>query len=168
MSQFLLYFDAFWAALGFDYHFPKIALTAGLKGGVTVHEYSPKSVKLAVVGSGGADNPWGIQHAHDGRAHSYFWYVSPDEFFDTHPEYFSEIGGVRVREETQLCLTNPDLLDIVAEGVEAVDQPLRIALQSSLLANMLDGSGGGGDPREAARVLLTVDRMPPPRAAISE
>ncbi|MEY6433054.1 crossover junction endodeoxyribonuclease RuvC [Thioalkalicoccus limnaeus] len=30
-------------------------LCAALKGGVTVHEYSPKSVKLAVVGTGGAD-----------------------------------------------------------------------------------------------------------------
>ncbi|AGA92266.1 crossover junction endodeoxyribonuclease RuvC [Thioflavicoccus mobilis 8321] len=30
-------------------------LCAGLKGGVIVHEYSPKSVKLAVVGTGGAD-----------------------------------------------------------------------------------------------------------------
>ncbi len=62
-----------------------------------------------------ADNDWGIEHAHDGRAHSYFWYVSPEEFFDEHPEYFSEIGGVRVRDETQLCLTNPDVLDIVTE-----------------------------------------------------
>lgn len=30
-------------------------LCAALKGGVLVHEYSPKSVKLAVVGTGGAD-----------------------------------------------------------------------------------------------------------------
>ncbi|MCF7984985.1 MAG: crossover junction endodeoxyribonuclease RuvC [Thiohalocapsa sp.] len=30
-------------------------LCAGIKGGVTVHEYSPKSVKLAVVGTGGAE-----------------------------------------------------------------------------------------------------------------
>jgi hypothetical protein len=66
-------------------------------------------------GPGASDNPHGIQHAHDGRAHSYFWYVSPDEFWDTHPEYFSEIGGVRVRDETQLCLTNPDVLEIVTE-----------------------------------------------------
>jgi crossover junction endodeoxyribonuclease RuvC len=36
-------------------------LCAGLKGGVTVHEYSPKSVKLAVVGSGGADKAQ-VQH----------------------------------------------------------------------------------------------------------
>ena len=66
-------------------------------------------------GSGGADHIYGIQHAHNGRAHSYFWYVSPDEFFATHPEYFSEIGGVRVKRETQLCLTNPEVLEIVTE-----------------------------------------------------
>jgi len=30
-------------------------LCAGLKGGMSVHEYSPKSVKLAVVGTGGAE-----------------------------------------------------------------------------------------------------------------
>ncbi len=36
-------------------------LCAGLKAGVTVHEYSPKSVKLAVVGSGGAEKTQ-VQH----------------------------------------------------------------------------------------------------------
>jgi crossover junction endodeoxyribonuclease RuvC len=37
------------------------ALCAGLKGGLKVHEYSPKSVKLAVVGTGGADKRQ-VQH----------------------------------------------------------------------------------------------------------
>jgi crossover junction endodeoxyribonuclease RuvC len=36
-------------------------LCAGLKGGVVVHEYSPKSVKLAVVGSGNAEKSQ-VQH----------------------------------------------------------------------------------------------------------
>ena len=36
-------------------------LCAGLKGGVTVHEYSPKTVKLAVVGTGGAEKSQ-VQH----------------------------------------------------------------------------------------------------------
>jgi len=36
-------------------------LCAALKGGVQVHEYSPKSVKLAVVGTGGADKVQ-VQH----------------------------------------------------------------------------------------------------------
>ncbi len=61
------------------------------------------------------NSPTGLEYAHDGRCHTYFWFISPDEFFDTHPEYFSEIGGVRIRDETQLCLTNPDVLDIVTE-----------------------------------------------------
>ncbi|HUW60512.1 MAG TPA: DUF4838 domain-containing protein [Candidatus Bathyarchaeia archaeon] len=66
-------------------------------------------------GNGGPDNPQGVQYAFDSRCHSYFRYISPGEFFDTHPEYFSEIGGVRRKNETQLCLTNPDVLEIVAE-----------------------------------------------------
>ena len=70
-------------------------------------------------GGGGADNPWGAQINHDGRCHSYFRYISPGEFFDTHPEYFSEIGGVRRQHETQLCLTNPEVLDIVTERMLA-------------------------------------------------
>ena len=41
--------------------------------------------------------------------HTLFNYVSPEEFFDTHPEYFSEVGGVRIRKETQLCLTNEEM-----------------------------------------------------------
>jgi len=36
-------------------------LCAGLKAGLVVHEYSPKSVKLAVVGTGGADKGQ-VQH----------------------------------------------------------------------------------------------------------
>lgn len=66
-------------------------------------------------GRGGIDDPYGTKYRFLGSAHSYFSYVSPNEFFDTHPEYFSEIGGVRQREETQLCLTNPDVLEIVTE-----------------------------------------------------
>lgn len=64
-------------------------------------------------GGGNAESPRGIQHSHDGRAHSYFRFIKPGEFFETHPEYFSEIGGVRTAVETQLCLTNPDVLEIV-------------------------------------------------------
>ena len=43
----------------------------------------------------------------------------PEEFFDSHPEYYSEINGRRVKEHTQLCLTNPDVLKIVTERVLA-------------------------------------------------
>jgi len=43
----------------------------------------------------------------------------PDEFFATHPEYFSEINGKRVKDHTQLCLTNPEVLKIVTARVLA-------------------------------------------------
>ena len=43
--------------------------------------------------------------------------IRPEDYFDEHPEYFSEIGGVRIREKTQLCLTNPDVLRLVTEQV---------------------------------------------------
>ena len=71
------------------------------------------------AGSGGNDNPLGTQYAFKGTCHSYFAYLSPGEFFKDHPEYFSEIGGVRRSEETQLCLTNPEVLDIVTERMLA-------------------------------------------------
>jgi len=70
-------------------------------------------------GSSGPDAEFGVERWNDGICHTYFNFISPDEFWDTNPEYFSEIGGVRVREETQLCLTNPKVLDIVTERMLA-------------------------------------------------
>jgi len=66
-------------------------------------------------GTGGPDHPQGTQYTFDGTCHTYFNFISPDEFFDSHPEYFSEIDGVRRKSETQLCLTNPDVLEIVTQ-----------------------------------------------------
>lgn len=71
------------------------------------------------AGGGGATHPQGTQYAFDGTCHSYFNYLSPAEFFATHPEYFSEIGGVRIAEETQLCLSNPEVLERVTERMLA-------------------------------------------------
>ncbi|OQA00931.1 MAG: hypothetical protein BWY71_00563 [Planctomycetes bacterium ADurb.Bin412] len=69
------------------------------------------------AGEGTAEDPQGQQYAFYRTCHSYFLYVSPEEFFDAHPEYFSEIGGQRIREETQLCLSNPEVLEIVTRRV---------------------------------------------------
>lgn len=51
--------------------------------------------------------------------HTFNTLCPPDEFFDAHPEYFSEINGQRVKDHTQLCLTNPDVLAIVTERLLA-------------------------------------------------
>ena len=70
-------------------------------------------------------SPHGAKHKVVGSAHCYHHFISPNEYFDEHPEYFSEIGGVRIRDETQLCLTNPDVMDIVAEKMiqKMTDEP---------------------------------------------
>ena len=63
--------------------------------------------------------------AHQGGRVSYFPFVhtfnsllSPDEFFDEHPEYFSLVDGKRQRNLTQLCLSNPDVVRIATERVK--------------------------------------------------
>lgn len=61
---------------------------------------------------GGAESFWG--------GHTYNHFVSPAKYFDSHPEYFSEIDGKRISERTQLCLSNPEVFDLVVEGVRKV------------------------------------------------
>ena len=51
--------------------------------------------------------------------HSFNNILSPEEHFAEHPEYFSLVGGERLGEYTQLCLTNPDVLRIAIEKVKA-------------------------------------------------
>jgi hypothetical protein len=50
--------------------------------------------------------------------HTYDTLVPPDKYFNDHPEYYSELNGQRNR--IQLCLSHPDVLRIVVEGVKAV------------------------------------------------
>ena len=56
---------------------------------------------------GGVEGYWGV--------HTFFPLMPPEEFFETHPEYYSLIDGKRIYERAQLCLTHPDVLDIITE-----------------------------------------------------
>ncbi len=47
--------------------------------------------------------------------HTFDRLVPPEEFFDSHPEYFSEVEGVRRRNGSQLCLSNPEVLRILTD-----------------------------------------------------
>lgn len=49
--------------------------------------------------------------------HTFLLYVPLKKFFADHPEYYSLVGGVRQQEQTQICLTHPDVLRIVTERV---------------------------------------------------
>ncbi len=60
---------------------------------------------------------WGGRVMFYNYSHTFEQLVSPEEFFDSHPEYFSQIEGVRQRDKSQLCLTNTDVLHIVINRV---------------------------------------------------
>ncbi len=51
--------------------------------------------------------------------HTFNILCPPEEFFASHPEYFSEVSGRRIKDHTQLCLTHPDVLRIVTERLLA-------------------------------------------------
>lgn len=53
--------------------------------------------------------------------HDCYDYLSPDDYFADHPEYFSEKDGVRVtsydNREAYLCLSNPEVFEIVKNSL---------------------------------------------------
>jgi hypothetical protein len=63
--------------------------------------------KLQVHDSG----EWGMW------VHTFDDLVPPDKYFSTHPEYFSEINGVRTP-DGQLCLTNPEVFNVLTENLQ--------------------------------------------------
>ncbi|MEI7551152.1 MAG: DUF4838 domain-containing protein [Verrucomicrobiota bacterium] len=51
--------------------------------------------------------------------HTFNALVPVERHFEAHPEYFSEIDGVRLRKETQLCLSNPAVFALALDQVRA-------------------------------------------------
>ena len=62
------------------------------------------------------DQPGGVEVF--GITHTFFMFVPPSEFYEEHPEYFSLIDGKRIYEKAQLCLSNPDVLEIMIERLK--------------------------------------------------
>ena len=50
--------------------------------------------------------------------HTLYSYVSPEKYFDEHPEYFSLVDGKRRHVKGQLCLSNPDVFRILTESLK--------------------------------------------------
>ena len=51
--------------------------------------------------------------------HTFNELVPVEKYFGTHPEYFSEVNGVRVKHETQLCLSHPEVLTLAVARIRA-------------------------------------------------
>lgn len=56
------------------------------------------------------EKDWGL------FVHTFQKLVPVDTYFDEHPEWFSEINGRRIR-DGQLCLSNPEVLEVVCENL---------------------------------------------------
>lgn len=67
--------------------------------------------KHKVVASGNRDD-WGFW------CHSFKTLVSPEEYYVSHPEYFSLYEGKRVGENGQLCLSNPEVFDVLVANLK--------------------------------------------------
>lgn len=51
--------------------------------------------------------------------HTFNRLVPPDRYFDEHPEYFSLVKGKRLKDRSQLCCTNQDVVRLCTEGILA-------------------------------------------------
>ena len=62
----------------------------------------------------------GVSYAGPHFVHTFEHLVPASEYFASHPEYFSEINGERTGKHlySQLCLTNPDVLQICIDKVK--------------------------------------------------
>ena len=61
-------------------------------------------------------SPWRFDRVL-GMCHTFARLMPTEKWFDSHPEYFSEVKGKRIRVQPQLCLTNPDVVRICTEEV---------------------------------------------------
>lgn len=73
---------------------------------------SVQSTAVPVARTGGAEYYWGV--------HTFNVFVPVSKYFETHPEYFSLRDGKRTSEKTQLCLSNPEVLQLCVDGLRKV------------------------------------------------
>lgn len=50
--------------------------------------------------------------------HTFNAIIPPDQYFDEHPDYFSERDGKRIKDYSQLCLTNPQVVKLAIAKVK--------------------------------------------------
>jgi len=67
----------------------------------------------------------GVYYGPPNGVHTFYFYIPPKEFFDTHPEWFSLVDGKRTADRAQLCLTNPGLRAAVVEKLKGYIEQAR-------------------------------------------
>ena len=65
--------------------------------------------------------------------HTWAWLMPTDKYFAAHPEYYAMVGGKRLKENPQLCCTNPEVRQICTEAVRKLmrEQPQNVVFSVS-------------------------------------
>ncbi len=102
-----VYRDLFWSNTYDEVLSAKLGLNGALMSGAYGRQLSD-----AVGG--------GITYAGPHFVHTFAYIMTKETHFAEHPEYFSEINGERTAEHlySQLCMTNPEVLEIVIRHVK--------------------------------------------------
>lgn len=74
-----------------------------------------------------------------GGGHNFQTLVPPSQYFEKHPEYYAEINGRRTYQKAQLCLTNTEVVELVAGKVKDI---LRANPDAKLVGVGQDDWGG--------------------------
>ncbi|MGD9495660.1 MAG: DUF4838 domain-containing protein, partial [Armatimonadota bacterium] len=85
----------------------------------------------------------GMDYGPPYHVHTFFLYIRPDEYYATHPQYFSLINGERKADRAQLCLTNPEL---------------RALLRDKLIAYIEDSRRQAAERGEPAPLVFSVSQ----------
>lgn len=100
------------------------------------HSYSPAFMQRAIYDGGCNDSNYAMANRLNDQqydlkdsegAKSFFIahfchtlpkYISQEEYYEEHPEYFALVGGVRLKKsQAQLCYSNPDIVDIAVQKI---------------------------------------------------
>ncbi len=63
-----------------------------------------------------------LYYAKRWMCHTFYHYLPPEKYFSEHPEYFSEWHGKRRQQQGSLCLSNPDVVNLVAARAKEILQ----------------------------------------------
>lgn len=55
---------------------------------------------------------------YDYGGHSYYSAVPEKEYWESHPEYFAEVGGIRRGKGNHLCISNPEVQELMLKEME--------------------------------------------------
>ena len=65
------------------------------------------------------DPAYGGHYSILGWCHTFNQLLPPEKYFNDHPEWYSEIDGKRVKERSQLCLTNREMRNVLIKNALA-------------------------------------------------